>query len=298
MRVLNDNIILSSGRFINLNFIEHNRIFYTIEHIDNQIKKTRGGNSSVFKLIDPNTENEYIIKFCKYAVEDSLKENSRFDREIKALFIAKEKKFENVIEIIFDGQKKIQGKTYSYYVMEKADSDLRSFIINNEIAVSQKIVLCHELTKAIKQLHSMDLYHRDIKPDNIFFIKKGGKGVLKIGDLGLSKFRPEDLRKEEFQKKIGPVGWLSPEAMNKVLCEGTKFQEINDCNIDFSSDVFQLGKVFWFIFKYNVPIGHVIYEDFIENEELYKGILRMIQHNKNRRQSIEQYETFFLKLAS
>jgi serine/threonine protein kinase len=299
MRILNDNIILSSGGFVNLNFVEYDRVFYTIEHLNKNFKKTRGGNSSVFKLIDPNTEKEYAIKFCKYSVEDNITENFRFNREINALYIAKEKGFENVIEIMFDGQKKIQGKTYSYYVMEKADSDLRSFIIDNEIAISQKIVLCYELIKGIRELHSMDLYHRDIKPDNIFFLKRGEKGIIKIGDLGLSKFRHEDLREEEFQRKIGPVGWLSPEAMNKVLCEGTKYEHINDCVIDNMSDIFQLGKVLWFIFKYNVPIGQIRYEDFnIDNENLFRVVTNMIQYLKGRRENLEFYENEFLKLAS
>jgi serine/threonine protein kinase len=299
MRILYDNIILSSGRFVNLNFVEHSRVFYTIEHLNGKIKKSRGGNSSVFKLIDPNTEREYAIKFCKYAVEDNITENFRFEREVSALYIAKERKFENVIEIMFDGQKRIDGKTYGYYVMEKADADLRDFVINNEIAVSQKIVLCYELIKAIKELHSIDLYHRDIKPDNIFFIKKGEKGVLKIGDLGLAKFRLEDLRKEEFQKKIGPVGWLSPEVMNKVLCEGTKYEHINDCTIDDMSDIFQLGKVLWFIFKFNVPIGQIHYADFkIENERLFNTIINMIQFPKNRRQNLAFYDSEFLQMAS
>ena len=266
-----------------------------MERLDPRFSKARGGNSSVFKLIDPNTEIEYAIKFCKFPVEDNINENFRFEREIDALYLAKKAESEYVIEIQFDGQKVIDGKTFRYYVMDKADSDLRSYIIDNDVALSQKIYLCYQLVKGIRELHDLDIYHRDIKPDNIFFLRGG----VKIGDLGLMARRNEDLSHIEYQKKVGPVGWLSPEVMNKVLCEGTKYEAINDCVIDTSSDIFQLGKVFWFIFKYNVPIGQILFSDFdIPNEPLYENIYRMIQYTKLRREDLDFYENEFMRLAS
>jgi serine/threonine protein kinase len=295
MRISNGNIFLSSKKLSHLNFIEYSRKFYSIERLNVRFSKSRGGNSSVFKLIDPNSEIEYAIKFCKYSVEDNIDENFRFEREIEALHLAKKATSEYVIQIQFDGQKKINGKTFRYYVMEKADSDLRTFIIENNIAISQKIYLCYQLIKGIRELHDLDIYHRDIKPDNIFFLNGG----VKIGDLGLIAKRDEDLSHIEYQKKVGPVGWLSPEVMNKVLCEGTRYERINDCVIDTLSDIFQLGKVFWFIFKYNVPIGQILYTDFdIPNETLYANIYKMIQYTKARREDLGYFENAFMQLAS
>ncbi len=299
MRFTNNAIYLSTGNYKTRNYLEHNRVYYNILLLNPKYSKSRGGNSSVFKLIDPNTEKEYAVKFSKYPIENNVNENMRFDREIQALYRAKKEGLENVIEIMFDGQKKVDGKTFPYYVMEKADTDLKSFIIENNVLPSQKILFCYEMIKGIQELHSIDIYHRDIKPDNIFFINNGGKSRWKIGDLGLMAFRNEDLKKFEFQKKVGPVGWLSPEAINKVVCEGTRFEAINDCNIDSHSDVFQLGNVFWFMFMYCVPMGQVTYGDFkIKNEALFEAIIKMLQHKKSRRKNIDYYNSEFEELVS
>jgi len=299
MRISNGNIYLSTGRFANQNILYYDRVYYRIEALNTDYAKSRGGNSSVFKLINPNDDSEYAIKFSKYAIEDDMDEGIRFEREIEALTTTTKMGCDNIIKLYFDGQKKIGNKTFPFYVMEKADSDLRSLILNNKITLTQKILLCHELIKGIKELHSMEIYHRDIKPDNIFFINRDGKNKLKIGDLGLIIYRNEDLGWLEYQKKVGPVGWLSPEVMNKVLCEGTKFEHINDCIIDTYSDIFQLGKVFWFIFKYCIPIGQVSYVDFeIKNRELFDVIIKMIQHKKNRREDLDYLDDEFMELAS
>jgi serine/threonine protein kinase len=299
MQLRSENIILSKGKLAGQNFLLHDRIYYRIEHLSTSGRRSRGGNSFVFKLINPNDEQEYVIKFSRYALEDSINENIRFEREIDALCEAKKKGFINVVEIMFSGQKKIGGKTFPFYVMEKADKDLRSFILENQISTSQKILLCYELIKGIKELHSIDIYHRDLKPDNVFVINNEGKIKWKIGDLGLIAYRNEDLSRVEYQKKIGPTGWLSPEAMNKVLCEGTKYEYINDCVIDTHSDIFQLGKVFWFIFKFCVPIGQINYSDFqIKNAELFAAIVKMLQYKKSRRSDLEYFEDEFMELAS
>ena len=296
MKIINGNIYLSKGKSKYLNFIEYNRVYYYIENLDKRFPKSRGGNSSVFKLIDPNTETEFAIKFCKYANGKYIKENNRFEREINALKYAQDAKSGNIIQIIFHGQKEIGANVYRYYVMEKADYDLKSFLNDNEVANSQKILLCYEIIRGIKELHALNIYHRDIKPDNIFFT---GTGTWKIGDLGLMAYRDEDLRKEEFREKIGPVGWLSPEVMSKVLCEGSKFERSNDCSINFKSDIFQLGKVFWFIFKHNIPIGQVRYSDFrVADKSIFFLISQMIQYKKSRRNNLNFYYDKFLKLAS
>ncbi len=282
------NILLSPNS--NHNIIENDGKFYPVVPLNENFPNSRGGNSAVFKLIDPNDEElEYAIKFSKFPNNRSyVKQNLRFQNEIDALNQAKEEGFENVIEIVFEGTLEINEESFHYFVMEKADDDLRAFLYREKIALNQKLVLCYEVIKGINQLHSLELYHRDIKPDNIFYVK----GKWKVADLGLASYRNQNIdRKNE---KIGPYGWLSPEVMNKVLCESTDFEKVHYCIIDKFSDIFQLGKLIWFILNGNIPIGQITFEDFIiKKKDIFDLIFKMLQYNRLRRGQLDDYEEAF-----
>jgi serine/threonine protein kinase len=89
---------------------------------------------------------------------------------------------------------------------------------------------------------------------------------------------------DEEAEPIGPRGWMSPESMNKYLTEGKGFEHSFPCKIDHQSDIFQLGKVFWYIFQHNAPIGSVKESDFkIRNSKVYSIIKTMLNHSKSKR---------------
>ena len=166
--------------------------------------------------------------------------------------------------------------------MNYADNDLTSFLQQNNLSLQDRVQLCLELCLSLKSLWLKGYYHRDIKPDNILFI--GGSWVL--SDLGLIKHRDEDIEIdiEKARDWIGPRGWMSPESLNKFLCEDLPWDILHDCNIDHASDIFQLGKVMWFILQGNSPSGCVRRNDFYwKNDELYQIIRTMINQSKSKR---------------
>ncbi len=293
LKVINNTIRLSDNLAENLH--EWDNTFHRLEYLKEGIEGNKGGNSAVFRLI--NTENEAevsIIKFNRYPLSNTNEGlNSRFQREIDALNKAKEYGAKHIIEIKDEGYCKFsnergQFKQYRYYIMEKGDDDLSSFIAKdeNKLSITEKITLCKEIIKGIRELHELEIYHRDIKPDNIFIVDN----LWKIGDLGLIAHRGEDLSFEK-NKKIGPANWLSPEAMNKWLCEGTAREGSFDITIDESSDAFQLGQIIWFIFNNNAPIGQVSPEDFLHRDQrVFNMTVKMLQHAKKRRQELSYYE--------
>ncbi|MBK9075740.1 MAG: protein kinase [Flavobacteriales bacterium] len=142
----------------------------------------------------------------------------------------------------------------------------------------------------MEQLHKMGYYHRDIKPDNILFFggdtenEEADSRVWKIGDLGLIEARDKD-NLDRRGERIGPFGWISPEAGNKFMTE--KYNLNLDCKIDEKSDVFQLGKLMWFIFQHNIPIGIIDRSDltrsFDYDNETFASIVKALQHGKARR---------------
>lgn len=286
-----------------LNTIRYDNVDYVLSPLSEDYGRSKGGNSNVFKITDPQTEEVLIIKFCKYDVNaptvpvNNIKRIARFGREIEALIISKQNEFQNVIQYFFDDYREIGNKKFHYYVMEKADDDLTNYLDTNDISEQQRFLLCIQILNGIKELHSKEIYHRDIKPDNILFVNK----VWKVGDLGLVDHRNSDFDIQEIGERIGPIGWLSPEAANKYLNEGeskaNKFEF--DCSIDAYSDIFQLGKLFWYIFQGNIPIGQIKKSDFkLKDKEIFDILYTMLNHSKTRPTLQEVEAGFQLRYSS
>ena len=278
-----DNIHLSLKS--HLNIVRYDNVDYVLSPLSEEHDRSKGGNSNVFKLTDPQSETVRIIKFSKYDINNRtprfIKRIIRFEKEIEALNVAKDNNFQNIIKFYFDDYIKIGRGKFQFYVMEKADYDLTYYLDTNDISEQQRFLLCIQILNGIKELHSKDIYHRDIKPDNILFVNE----VWKIGDLGLIENRNSDFVIEEIGEKIGPYGWLSPEAANKYLNEGkdksNKFA--HNCTIDEQSDTFQLGKLFWYIFQGNIPVGQIKKDDFkLDDKEIFDILHSMLNHSKTR----------------
>ncbi len=293
----NNNITLSTDKL--KNYITYDNIDFRISPLDDNFKRSKGGNSNVFVIKDPNdVYPDRIIKFCKSPIDSKrefdVKRLKRFKREITALELAKDKK--NIIEYFFADEWSINRKTYKYYVMEKGEIDLKEYILNSKINIQDKVLFCKQIVNSLSELHDLKIYHRDIKPDNIFFVDEKN---WKIGDLGLISYRNEDEILDYPNEMIGPRGWLSPEAMNKFLTFEMDTEFKFDCLIDDKSDVFQLGKLFWFIFQCNVPIGQLKKEDFyIKDNEIYDLLLLMLYHSKESRISLGDVKEKFKPLAT
>lgn len=296
------------SRKIKLSFNKSDNII-TIEGLDyemkylDQIKGNKGGNSNIFLLVNPDDptdqEDQMVIKICNLPLEySSYLYQRRFQREEIALRKAKKARKRNIIEFYENGILELHDLRFPFYTMERADWDISKFLRENVIDNDQKLLICINILKGFKELHELHIYHRDIKHDNIFVIGR----ECKIGDLGLVAFKDNDLKFTELEigDRIGAFGWESPETMNKFLTE--KLDDLNfDCLIDTQSDIFQLGKLFWYIFQGNLPVGQITIDDFlIGDQQIFNIIFQMLQYSKNdgrRIHSIIELENLLYPLA-
>lgn len=233
-----------------------------------------GGNGVVYECID-QSGMLYAIKFLLHFTEKSKK---RFAQEISLM---KRLHHPHIIKYIDDGFIKLKENKNSnqeqqalFVIMEKADLNLKDFLfrtskISYDIYAAQFRGLCEALT----EIHQFAI-HRDIKPENILI--KGETWVL--SDFGLCEFLNSDEHCDITgeNEKIGPIFWMSPEAVNKY------YFGINE--IGTYSDVYQMGMIFAFVLMKRFP-GGILDEDNFANADDAIGniILKTLANDYTKR---------------
>ncbi|MCO5547596.1 hypothetical protein L7F22_001047 [Adiantum nelumboides] len=103
------------------------------------------------------------------------------------------------------------NKPILYLVFEYLDSDLKRFIDNHSnaaIPMSDIKRLMYQLCKGVSYCHSHGVMHRDLKPQNLLLDKKG---LLKIGDLGLS--RSFSIPLKSYTHEVVTLWYRAPEVL-------------------------------------------------------------------------------------
>lgn len=104
-----------------------------------------------------------------------------------------------------------KGKQSLDFITELMSSGTLKEYLTRARAMKLKVIRrwCHNLLEAIAYLHSQSppVMHRDLKCDNIFI--NGHVGEVKIGDLGLSGVKENNVA----QSVIGKLAALSPSSL-------------------------------------------------------------------------------------
>lgn len=279
------------------NFINIDEYDFQVRHLNpSEPWRSYSPNAYVFQLYDPDTEEPtQVIKFCRTYTPCAPRMKllcDRFEREISALKRVRDAgKNDHVIKIFEDAEEEISGKKFRYYTMELAKADLTGFINQEKLMPQQKFLLCSDIIKCINSLHDMGIYHRDIKPGNFLITEDDN---WKIADLGLIDSREEDLAAVDDgqeRAKVGPSGFLSPEALNRWL-------GLNDPpRIDDKSDVFQLARVMGVILQGDIFCGQISASDFTRSEDsqhLFEVMSGALKYNATRRFDISELRDAFL----
>jgi 5'-AMP-activated protein kinase catalytic alpha subunit len=79
----------------------------------------------------------------------------------------------------------IENSEYYYIIMEYAENDLFTFIVqNNFLSEETASLFYYQIIKVIEYIHKYKIVHRDLKPENILLTNNNT--IIKIIDFGLA----------------------------------------------------------------------------------------------------------------
>ena len=186
-----------------------------------------GGEAIVYKASATSDGHIVAVKLMFRLDDDD--ELKRFER-VKE--IHRRVRGTNVLPVEHSGIYEYFGDSYPFFVfpfvsggrtLERILQDAGAGDLSAEKRKGPLIPYPHLLHYAIQAgtglqaVHVKNVIHRDVKPSNILVAKEGADAIVRLMDLGVSKFADEENQPEEFKlTKLGSVrgtpAYLSPEA--------------------------------------------------------------------------------------
>lgn len=169
----------------------------------------------------------------------------------------------------------------TYFVMEYLPRNLESYLKNNKtLPINNAVNIVLQVCRALEKTHGMGVYHRDIHPGNLFFIKN----IIKVGDFGLAKITSASSLSYTGEK-YGRIGYVAPEQIEDFK------------QADQRADIYSLGVVLYRMLVGNLP---TIRREWAEpkkvnpsiSEELNNAIIKAIADDVNHRyQTIDEFRS-------
>lgn len=196
-------------------------------------KLGEGGMGSVYLARHALLRRPTAVKVIRLTTGLSDKEaEARFEREVQC---TAQLTHPNTIAVYDYGR---SGDGQFYYAMEYLSGLSLETIVRQTGPMPQQraVYLVKQACGSLAEAHSVNLVHRDIKPDNIMVCERGGvPDFVKVLDFGLVKsFQRRDPALSQSGGILGTPGYIAPE----TLLNGT---------IDARSDVYALGAVLYFL---------------------------------------------------
>lgn len=198
----------------------------------------RGGMGTVYQAHDPILKRSVAIKLLntEFAGQESFVK--RFDREAENLAKLKHDGVVKVLDRGFD-------RSWPYLVMELVEGEsLRQEMNKGKLPLDRCLSLLRDLAETLEYSHASGVVHRDIKPENILIQNESKKPLLT--DFGLSKTLQHRVVETQITMTnilMGTLDYMSPE------------QRRNKGEVNYKSDLYSLGVVFYEMLTGNLPVG-------------------------------------------
>ncbi|XP_052262641.1 serine/threonine-protein kinase/endoribonuclease IRE1-like [Dreissena polymorpha] len=127
---------------------------------------------------------------------------------------------------------------FRYIALELCDATLTTYVENKIQIDLDPITVLYQAMSGIAHLHSLDIVHRDIKPQNVLISQPDSRGQVRamISDFGLCKKLAAG--RISFSRRSGAAGtegWIAPEMLDE------------DKRTTCAVDIFSAGCVFYYV---------------------------------------------------
>ncbi|MSP62513.1 MAG: hypothetical protein EXR72_19715 [Myxococcales bacterium] len=205
-----------------------------------------GGMGSVYLGVQPEIRKKVAIKFLAPHLNGNPDVVARFFDEAKAVNIIGH---ENIVDI-FDFGKTPEGQ--NFFVMELLDgpSLAKALEATRAISPARVVDVGRQLASALAAAHARGVIHRDLKPDNVFLLRRAGQtDFVKILDFGIAKLSPpegdaavENDRRTKSGMILGTPGYMAPE-------------QASGDQVDARADIYALGVLLYRMLAGDVPFA-------------------------------------------
>lgn len=250
----------------------------------------KGGFGTVLKVFDSIENKYYAMKVP--LIFDEICSNNKANRQ-EELDISR-KYLENEINTILKymddtflyvckkGMAHISSKgkevRFPVFIMELAEGTVNDLLKyesegNHPLSHDEKLKIIRETVNILSHLHGINVLHRDLSPDNIFIVDRGGRISYVLGDFGTSRRLYEMEGAGKSSQVVGHSAYLDP----------LRFEE--KFRYDFRVDIYSLGIIiveilmgnFWLKVFGEENISHLMALDF-EKEFLMKEASKYIDN--------------------
>lgn len=191
-----------------------------------------GGIGEVYLAHHAMLKRPTAVKILKSDII-SIEVIERFEREVQ---LASRLTHPNTIEI-YDFGRTPDG--VFYYAMELLNGFTLAQVVQmqGEIPFERVIYILRQAVASVREAHSVGLIHRDIKPQNIMLVQRGGENdVVKVLDFGLVKDLTDgDAAQTRTTHITGTPLYMAPERIRSPK------------NADLRSDLYALGAVGYYM---------------------------------------------------
>jgi serine/threonine protein kinase len=192
----------------------------------------KGAMGVVYSACDDRQARRVAIKVMMTDLEGDPETRERFYREAK---IAGRLQHRNLISVYDMGEE--DGRLYM--VMELLHGDTLNDYLKRVHALSLETTLdfMAQMCEGLAVAHVHGIFHRDIKPGNIFV---QADGSLKVLDFGVARLADSNMTASGFI--VGTPDFMSPE-------------QARGAEIDHRSDIFSTGAVFYYMLSGRKPFS-------------------------------------------
>ena len=209
--------------------------------IDNKYKikekKGSGHSAKIYKVEDKETGKNYAMKIFE--------EDDDFDNEKEILEILKERKIPNVVNLIGSGKEEMdlgEGPSQKKYLIIEymENGDLCQYIKIGPLKEIHAKLIFKKILITVQSLHKNEVYHRDLKTQNILLNSKFNPMICDFGFSTITKSNLKDF--------LGTDNYAAPEIYD-LSYDGEKV------------DIFALGVILFNLVTGTIGFKYAVKEE-------------------------------------